>query len=136
MDKLPKTIKDAITITRNLGVQYLWVDALCVIQGNDQDAIKDWQSHSALMDQIYGNYFLAIGVGASPDVRQGIFHDRTMPKLVRLYHASQDSFSYLATLKDGKYSRLRADRTAHPLARRSWALHEHVLSKRLLIYSS
>lgn len=31
-DKLPKTFRDAVTVTRALGVQYLWIDSLCIIQ--------------------------------------------------------------------------------------------------------
>jgi Heterokaryon incompatibility protein (HET) len=95
MDELPKTIKDAIIITCKLGDPYLWVDALCIIQGNDHEAITDWQAHAALMDQIYGYSFLTIAAGASPYVRQGIFHDPPMPKLVQQYHKSQDPFEYL-----------------------------------------
>lgn len=29
---LPKTHQDAVTITRALGLQYLWIDSLCIIQ--------------------------------------------------------------------------------------------------------
>lgn len=29
---LPKTFKDAVVVTRALGVEYLWIDSLCVIQ--------------------------------------------------------------------------------------------------------
>lgn len=32
-DTLPRTIKDAIKVTRALGFQYIWIDSLCVIQG-------------------------------------------------------------------------------------------------------
>lgn len=32
---LPKTLRDAIIVTRKLGIKYLWVDALCIIQGKD-----------------------------------------------------------------------------------------------------
>jgi hypothetical protein len=29
---LPKTFQDAITVTRRLGLQYVWIDSLCIIQ--------------------------------------------------------------------------------------------------------
>jgi hypothetical protein len=31
---LPKTYQDAILITRNFGIRYLWIDSLCIIQDN------------------------------------------------------------------------------------------------------
>lgn len=33
-EELPKTFRDAIRVTRALGVQYLWIDSLCIIQGD------------------------------------------------------------------------------------------------------
>lgn len=30
---LLQTLQDAMTITRAFGAQYLWIDALCIIQG-------------------------------------------------------------------------------------------------------
>jgi hypothetical protein len=31
-ERLPKTFADAVTVTRLLGIQYLWIDSLCIIQ--------------------------------------------------------------------------------------------------------
>jgi hypothetical protein len=60
LDELPKTVRDAVVITRMLGLQFLWVDALCIIQG---DSI-DWQRESSKMDNIYGNASITIAATA------------------------------------------------------------------------
>ncbi|KAK8075092.1 hypothetical protein PG997_009755 [Apiospora hydei] len=48
---LPPSFRDAVTITRALGVRYLWIDALCIIQ----DSKEDWAAESVKMASIYGN---------------------------------------------------------------------------------
>ncbi|KAF8851015.1 HET-domain-containing protein [Acephala macrosclerotiorum] len=42
--QLPKTIKDAMTATRNLGERFLWVDALTIVQDDKQDNRESNQS--------------------------------------------------------------------------------------------
>jgi hypothetical protein len=44
------TLRDAFTATRSIGLQYLWVDCLCITQ-DDQD---DWLRESATMSKVYG----------------------------------------------------------------------------------
>ena len=48
---LRQTIQDAITVARKLGLQYLWVDALCIIQ----DSASEKDEEIAKMDRIYEN---------------------------------------------------------------------------------
>jgi hypothetical protein len=60
-DTLPKTFQDAIFVTRALGIQYLWIDSLCIIQ----DDSVDWQFQSAQMADIYRNSILTIAGSAS-----------------------------------------------------------------------
>ncbi|RGP78904.1 hypothetical protein FLONG3_2809 [Fusarium longipes] len=51
--------------TRQLGIQYIWIDALCIIQG-DKD---DWERESKLMANVYGHATLTITAGRSSDAR-------------------------------------------------------------------
>jgi Heterokaryon incompatibility protein (HET) len=48
---LPQTIQDAIEVTRRLGIRYLWVDALCIIQ----DSITDKENEIRNMGLVYKN---------------------------------------------------------------------------------
>jgi hypothetical protein len=57
---LPRTIRDAIEVTRAIDYRYLWVDSLCIIQDDEQD--RDFQI--AMMDQIYSNADLTIAAGS------------------------------------------------------------------------
>lgn len=68
-DTLPRTFQDAITTARYLGIDYLWVDSLCIIQ----DSTVDWLKESALMAQIYQNSVLTISATKASTGFEGCF---------------------------------------------------------------
>jgi Heterokaryon incompatibility protein (HET) len=53
---LPKTIMDAVRCTQGLGLKYLWVDSLCIIQDSDTDKAKE----IGRMSGIYKNAYATI----------------------------------------------------------------------------
>ncbi|KAH7018161.1 heterokaryon incompatibility protein-domain-containing protein [Microdochium trichocladiopsis] len=53
---LPRTIEDAITVTKAIGVDYLWVDALCI----DQFASDQQRQQLAMMDLLYSCAYITI----------------------------------------------------------------------------
>ncbi|KAH7061770.1 heterokaryon incompatibility, partial [Paraphoma chrysanthemicola] len=59
--QLPKNFIDAIAITEVLGLSYLWIDCLCIIQ----DSTSDWEIESANMDAVYLNATVTIAAGAA-----------------------------------------------------------------------
>jgi hypothetical protein len=53
---LPKKLQDAILVTRRLGIRFLWVDSLCIVQ----DDPNDWKREAATMCHVYQNSHLTI----------------------------------------------------------------------------
>jgi hypothetical protein len=47
VDLLPRSIREAVRVTQRLGLRYLWVDAICILQGTDDVARKDWLAESS-----------------------------------------------------------------------------------------
>jgi hypothetical protein len=63
-EKVPATIQDAIILTRKLGIRFLWVDRLCIVQ-DDETSI---QSNIAQMASIYAeSYFTLIATDGDSD---------------------------------------------------------------------
>jgi len=87
---LPKTIQDAIIVTRELGIRYLWVDALCILQGSDVEARDDWDVEASKMSSVYGNATVTIIAANSSDCGEGIFRQRS---IVRTSKIALDGFS-------------------------------------------
>lgn len=64
---LPQTLRDSFRVIRQLGIRYLWVDALCIIQ----DDPNDWATEAANMASIYDNCLVSIAVELGPDCTAG-----------------------------------------------------------------
>jgi hypothetical protein len=75
-DRLSKTIQDAITLTRKLGLHYLRADSLCIIQGSNEEATDDWAKESSTMASIYGGAYLTIAAAWGDSVHSGLFTKR------------------------------------------------------------
>lgn len=69
---LPKTFEDAIQITRRLGVKYIWIDCLCIIQDDQQD----WEREASDMARIYRDSYFTISASGSSDSHSGCFPRR------------------------------------------------------------
>ncbi|KAF8854001.1 hypothetical protein BDZ45DRAFT_551941, partial [Acephala macrosclerotiorum] len=62
-----QSIKDAVAVARGLHIQYLWVDALCIIQ----DATSDKLYEIERMGRIYKNAPVTISAANSPSATYG-----------------------------------------------------------------
>ena len=61
-ETLPIVFQQTILLARKLGVDYVWIDSLCIIQ----DSVSDWELESAQMCDYYENAYLTISTATSP----------------------------------------------------------------------
>ena len=80
LSTLAATIRDTISLARNLGLTYLWVDSLCIIQ----DSKKDRDLELPKMSSIYGNSTLTIIVAAVATPLRGFLKPNSAPPKVDL----------------------------------------------------
>jgi hypothetical protein len=126
---LPQTFVDAIQITRKLGIRYLWIDSLCIIQ-DDED---DWTHEAALMDRVYMNGLLNISAAGAEESSQGCFFRRD-PSRVDLMPTTAPPG------RQGSWRIARANFWMQgvewaSLNKRGWVLQERVLSRRVLHFA-
>ncbi len=57
ISSIPKTIRDAIDVTRDMGLEYIWVDELCIMQAVDD---PDNKLKIGRMDLIYNHALITI----------------------------------------------------------------------------
>lgn len=130
---LSKTFQDAVDICRRLGVEYLWIDSLCIIQ----DSKQDWNQEAMKMGDIYSHAHFTIAATASEDGSGGCYRDRD-PINVKFYTVIEDSV-YLgknaSVLYPGLYYNLGYERTTPPLLRRAWVFQEMLLSRRVIHFT-
>jgi len=66
---LPRTIKDAVQVARELCIQYLWVDSLCIVQ----DSEEDWRHESRYMGRIFENALCTVAATSAQHCDEGLF---------------------------------------------------------------
>ncbi|KAL6916500.1 hypothetical protein FSST1_007995 [Fusarium sambucinum] len=151
LEKLPAAYADAIALTRQLDVRYIWIDALCIIQ----DSRRDWEIECSRMADTYTNAYITIGAASSSSVANHFLKPQLHPP-PQMSHRKREIFKVVLSGNRGKEqvsvkARLMQATGAHwlwqdtgndqqpliePLTQRGWTLQEKVLSTRFLSLSS
>jgi len=139
-DGITKVIKDAVEVTRALSVRYLWIDALCIIQGDDQD----WARESQLMGLVYSNSYVTICSLASANCLEG-FLDRSSPIQVPFQSSIRPGIAGVISLRrqpkldnynyrGPDYSSQDFDLLLSTWFERAWTYQESELSRRKILF--
>lgn len=122
--------RHAIHVTRGLGLRYIWIDALCIMQDDGPEKMEDVMQ----MHEIYLNTTLNISA-VEGQVSKGLVFDRNMfstnpcRKTVRVADSDPDvellayNYIYVVETYEG------------PLNKRGWVFQERALSPRIVHFT-
>jgi hypothetical protein len=122
-EELTLAFQDTVHIVRRLGVRYLWIDSLCIIQDDEED----WRAESKTMATVYSRalFTLARHVDSTTSLRS-----LCKPQI---YTVSEPS------VLPPVYARIRSkhfwdtyDTGDSPLLKRGWIYQERLLSPRVI----
>jgi hypothetical protein len=66
-DKLPATFQHAVTTNRELGLRYLWIDSICIIQGPDGDFAQE----ATRMEDVFSSAYCVLGASSAKGQEDG-----------------------------------------------------------------
>lgn len=126
---LPPTIKDAIKVTKEAGLRYLWVDALCILQDDPSDKAKIISK----MGPIYGNAALTIVASANSDPHEGLPGMGTAHRAVTQDKATFQGMTVAVGLHDPRQTIPDIDESLW--SSRAWTFQERALSARSVYFT-
>lgn len=131
ISRLPKTYADAVMIAIMLGVDYIWIDSLCIIQ----DSKEDWAKEAGQMSMVYQNSFCNIAALDAEDSHSGIFAARD-PSILEPLVITSKWVNTPPLRWSTKHRRIDADCDfvidSSLIHQRAWVLQERMLAPRTL----
>ena len=113
-------------VCRGVGIQYLWVDALCIIQDNDDQ--RDWYIEASQMQNIYSGAAFVIAAHDSPASTSGFLRKRRFtPKVVKAWFGAKTIYWCLNHDPRALQNSI--------LLTRGWALQEELLASRTVHFT-
>jgi hypothetical protein len=129
--ELPLLFQDVVKVVRKLGIRYVWIDSLCIVQ----DDPKDWARESACMGTVYESARLTIAATSAKSPTDSLFAS------VRDSNIYQTQVPYIApTREQGGHYFISTPRFSDRLSccsdsilgQRGWVVQEWALSRRII----
>ncbi|KAF4884934.1 Cyclin-dependent kinase 2 [Colletotrichum fructicola] len=124
---VPQTFADAITVTRRLGIQYLWIDSLCIVQGDG----GDFSTEAKRMEDVFSCAYCVIAASRASNQREGFLHKpRPQRRFITIHQEREPPFYVCETIDD--FGRHVLDGA---LNSRGWVLQERALARRTIFFT-
>lgn len=130
---MPATFQDAVYVAKKLQIPYLWIDALCIVQDDEED----WEAEAVTMCDIFAHSQITISAAQSSSSAENFLH-RPSDEMISLHFRST-----LEPTIAGQYFIRLDPRIMPPGTRdvenlkwksRAWVWQEEVMSTRQAIF--
>jgi hypothetical protein len=123
--KFPKAIQDAIDLVHQLGLRYIWIDSLCIVQ----DSARSLGLNAAVMHLIYGHASLTICAADGIDSNTGLVAMNTREATDQMEETCGEGVRLLVSrpaetvIQDSRWDKC------------AWTFQVRILSRRCLIFA-
>ncbi|KAJ4406778.1 hypothetical protein N0V85_004469 [Neurospora sp. IMI 360204] len=133
-EQLPRNFEDAIRVTRELDIRYLWIDSICIIQGTGGDFAEE----AKRMESVFSSAYCVLAASSAHSQHGGFLKTRKKWDFVTL--SSKKSRSNREAEAGEIYvGPFRDDFKEHainsPLSERGWVLQERALARRTIYFT-
>ncbi|KAL7937009.1 heterokaryon incompatibility domain-containing protein [Trichoderma chlorosporum] len=139
ISEIAANFTDSFRIARELGIQYIWIDSLCIVQ----DSKEDWKIESSKMGAVYRNATLTVSAFVSAKSTVGILNNKEMPfpeapksANLRIYRDTSNTKEVEVDWKSQDEESFVRLMYKCALSLRGWTLQEYILSPRNLLYGA
>lgn len=133
---LPKTIQDLIEVTRQIGHQYLWLDAFCIVQDDSDEGRQQFNS----IAEFYKQADVLISAASASNCDNGFLQSRIVGQCYSSvfelpYEWKIDGHKTQGSLLLSEMD-LNCATDNEPVHTRIWTFQEHLVSSRVISYGS
>ncbi|RGP80744.1 serine threonine kinase [Fusarium longipes] len=127
IEQFPSTFRHAIEVTRMLGVPYLWIDSLCIVQGPG----GDFDTEAKRMETVFSSAYCVIAASRASGTSSGFLWERPEPEVVKLDgYLANDSIYVSGVIDDFQHDVIEG-----ALNKRGWVLQERALAPRTIYFT-
>jgi hypothetical protein len=131
IEALPPTFKDAVICTRKLGLRYLWIDSICIIQRDETDD-GDFDQEAGRMESVFSSAYCVLAASSAEGQSDGFLNDRKSNgrDFVAIKPPGKPTYYVCPSIDDFKGHVLDG-----VLNKRGWVMQERVLARRIIYFT-
>jgi hypothetical protein len=128
-EELPATFREAVKVTCALKKGYLWIDSICIIQGEN----GDFNEEPKRMEDVYRGAYCVLAASCATGQASGFIRPRSKRRSVVALSPQHDGESVIYVCE--RIEKFKEHVLEGALSQRGWVLQEHALARRTIFFT-